>query len=470
MCSLSASTAYRKGTAQLEGVRAVRLPRRARPTGVRVRQHAGLHPLRAVPDLLPDLRPVAAGSRRTARARRHGSRPGRRPPDRHPRSAPARVQLPGLRRLLGGLPGCPHGPPPGCARSSLESATSGRGRKRCCGASSSAGCSWTWPGFVWWCACCGSISASACSGWPEASASSRCWGSPRRTPAAEARGPIRSYRRRARTTTAVAFFAGCVMSTALADIDRATSACSSEPASASTPRPRAAAAPCTRTAATRSRAEARGPTSRPSSRPSGPIVVNCRRLRRDAEGLRAPLARRPDWAARARFSARVTRPHLFCRRTRCADHPRPWPTSVVYQDPCHLTHAQRIRRRRVTSCAPSPAWNCARSRSRAVLRQRGRLQRDQPDRVAAAPAAQARRRAGDEPDVIATANRLPAPAAARPRGARQPRPGASTSSSYSTRRRAMSDALAADLRAALRAARSSTRRPSCAPTATTPRS
>src|SRR5260370_34386901 len=80
----------------------------------RIRKHAGLHPLRAVPDVLSDLRAVAARISEPTRPRWHGAGSRRRPPRSHARFDSARAELSGVRRLLGGLPGRgTHGPAAG---------------------------------------------------------------------------------------------------------------------------------------------------------------------------------------------------------------------------------------------------------------------------------------------------------------------------------------------------------------------
>ncbi|MBV9172889.1 MAG: (Fe-S)-binding protein [Chloroflexi bacterium] len=146
-------------------------------------------------------------------------------------------------------------------------------------------------------------------------------------------------------TDAAALFAGCVMSTALAEVDRATlrvlqraglrvespvgqGCCGALHGHSGDPRFRELAR---RNIAAFERTE-------------GPIVVNsagCGAMLKDyAHHFRAD----PVWAERARaFSARVRDvSQVLCDRDLAGGTVEP--TSVVYQDACHLLHAQRISR------------------------------------------------------------------------------------------------------------------------------
>src|SRR5438105_15897726 len=82
-----------------------RFSRDQRDPWLRIHEHAGLYSVRPVPDVMSDVRAVASGSGGPARARRHGARAGRGSPRGHTGSSRARAELPGVRRVLGGVPG-----------------------------------------------------------------------------------------------------------------------------------------------------------------------------------------------------------------------------------------------------------------------------------------------------------------------------------------------------------------------------
>jgi glycolate oxidase iron-sulfur subunit len=144
---------------------------------------------------------------------------------------------------------------------------------------------------------------------------------------------------------AVVFFAGCVMSTALAEIDRATlrvleraGLCVTDPAGQGC---------CGALHAHSGDSRFRQLAERnieAFERTEGPIVVNsagCGAMLKDyAHHFRDD----PAWAERARaFSARVRDvSEVLCERSLCLQAIEP--TRAVYQDACHLLHAQRISR------------------------------------------------------------------------------------------------------------------------------
>ena len=142
-----------------------------------------------------------------------------------------------------------------------------------------------------------------------------------------------------------ALFAGCVMSTALAAVDRATVRLLQRAGFA--PSNPAGQGCCgalhAHSGDGRFRALARANIAA-FERSEGPIVVNsagCGAMLKDyAHHFRDD----PDWAARARvFSARVRDVSEVLAGHELA-LPNPVEARVVYQDACHLLHAQRISR------------------------------------------------------------------------------------------------------------------------------
>ena len=405
---------------------------------------------------------------------------------RHAGPGRARAELPGVRRLFGGLPGGrAHGPaaggaalgawPSGTSASRIRAARCGRRvRLAVHGHGAAFGCSR---------GCCGCTSARACAGWRGSSASCACWASSDcGAPAARYAGDVRHAARRdlsgtgdaAETRRAVAFFAGCVMSTALADIDRATIRVLQRAGfDVRTQQPGLLRRPA--------RARRRSRLARSSwprrniaafEATDGPIVVNSAGCGAMLKDYAHHLRNDPAWAERARgiLGARP-RPERSPRRAgalpmrrRAARQGRLPGRLPPAARPAHQPPAAR-------PAAPHPRPGARRDRrSRAVLRQRGRLQRHQSASSRAScssassttPWRRARRHRHRQP-------RLPAAAAERPCRARQPTSRSGTSPKSSTRRPRRDRRRRSRARSCATVA-SSTRRPSCAPTPTTRRS
>jgi glycolate oxidase iron-sulfur subunit len=148
------------------------------------------------------------------------------------------------------------------------------------------------------------------------------------------------------SATPVAFFAGCVMSTALAEIDRATIRVLQR-AGCAVANP-AGQGCCGALHAHGGdleglRALARRNIAAFERAGEAPIIVNSAGCGAMLKGYAHEFARDPTWADRAAaFAARVQDVTEFLA-------PRPLPmrraleAAVAYQDPCHLAHAQRIR-------------------------------------------------------------------------------------------------------------------------------
>ena len=138
-----------------------------------------------------------------------------------------------------------------------------------------------------------------------------------------------------------------------------------------------------------------------------PILVELGRLRRGAQGLRAPARhrRRPTRSARGCSTSTSGWPSGST-----GSRPRPvaWRRSIV-QDPCHLRHVQRAHAGRAHGAGPRRRRRRA-GRRRPVLRRRRRLQR---------AAARAGRR---HPGAQAGGHRAGPPRRAR-RGGRRANPG-----------------------------------------------
>jgi glycolate oxidase iron-sulfur subunit len=149
-----------------------------------------------------------------------------------------------------------------------------------------------------------------------------------------------------RSAAPVAFFAGCVMSTALAEIDRATIRVLQRAGCEVT---NTAGQGCCGALHAHSgdleglRALAKRNIEAFERDGAAPIVVNSAGCGAMLKGYAHEFAHDPAWAERARaFSARVRDATEFL-----AERPppltRPVATSVTFQDPCHLLHAQRVR-------------------------------------------------------------------------------------------------------------------------------
>jgi glycolate oxidase iron-sulfur subunit len=144
----------------------------------------------------------------------------------------------------------------------------------------------------------------------------------------------------------VAFFSGCVMSTALADIDRATirvlqrSGCN-----VSNPKQQGCCGALNAHSGDLSRAKSLAKTNiRAFENTVGPVVVNSAGCGAMLKDYAHHFRHDPVWDARAKaFSNRV---RDFSEVL--AEHPsepkRHVDAKVVYQDACHLLHAQRVSR------------------------------------------------------------------------------------------------------------------------------
>ncbi|MBV9579805.1 MAG: (Fe-S)-binding protein [Chloroflexi bacterium] len=155
-----------------------------------------------------------------------------------------------------------------------------------------------------------------------------------------------TYPSQSDTPTPVAFFAGCIMATALADVDRATirvlqrSGCS-----VSNPSRQGCCGALHAHGGDLPRAlELAKRNIEAFEVVEGPIVVNSAGCGAMLKDYAHHLRNDPAWSARARdFSERVR--DLSQVVTPAALEPRhAIPQKVVYQDACHLIHAQRISR------------------------------------------------------------------------------------------------------------------------------
>ncbi len=145
---------------------------------------------------------------------------------------------------------------------------------------------------------------------------------------------------------AVGFFAGCVMSTALADVDRATirvlqrSGCS-----VSNPRAQGCCGALHAHGGDLPRAlELARRNIQAFEATEGPIVVNSAGCGAMLKDYAHHLRNDPEWAERsAKFSDRVRDLSQVLTPAALPTH-RTASEKVVYQDACHLIHAQRISR------------------------------------------------------------------------------------------------------------------------------
>jgi len=141
----------------------------------------------------------------------------------------------------------------------------------------------------------------------------------------------------------VTFFAGCVMSTGLADVDRATirvlqrAGCDVE-----NPRGQGCCGALNAHGGDLEGAMALARRNIAAFEGEGPIVVNSAGCGAMLKEYTHHLRDDPEWAApAAAFSARVCDvTELLATRELPSRHPLQ--ARVVYQDPCHLAHAQRI--------------------------------------------------------------------------------------------------------------------------------
>jgi glycolate oxidase iron-sulfur subunit len=148
------------------------------------------------------------------------------------------------------------------------------------------------------------------------------------------------------SSTTVGFFAGCVMSTALADVDRATirvlqrSGCN-----VSNPRAQGCCGALHAHGGDLPRAlELARRNIQAFEGLEGPIVVNSAGCGAMLKDYAHHLRNDPAWAERAaKFSERVRDLSQVLSPASLAAHRTP-SEKVVYQDACHLLHAQRISR------------------------------------------------------------------------------------------------------------------------------
>jgi glycolate oxidase iron-sulfur subunit len=147
-------------------------------------------------------------------------------------------------------------------------------------------------------------------------------------------------------SSSVAFFAGCVMSTALAEVDRATLRVLQRAGhSVSNPRDQGCCGALHAHGGDLPRAlQLARRNIAAFEAAEGPIVVNsagCGAMLKDyAHHLRTDAA----WSARAeKFSERVRDLSQVLTPAALTTHPVT-PVKIVYQDACHLLHAQRISR------------------------------------------------------------------------------------------------------------------------------
>jgi glycolate dehydrogenase iron-sulfur subunit len=155
-----------------------------------------------------------------------------------------------------------------------------------------------------------------------------------------------SYPADGQTSTPVAFFAGCVMSTALADIDRATiRVLQRAGCSVSNPGAQGCCGALHAHGGDLPRAlelARRNIAAFESS--EGPIVVNSAGCGAMLKDYAHHLRNDPAWADRAKgFSERVRDLSQVLSPAALTTHPVT-PRKIVYQDACHLLHAQRISR------------------------------------------------------------------------------------------------------------------------------
>ena len=237
----------------------------------------------------------------------------------------------------------------------------------------------------------------------------------RRAPAADARRRVRGPARRdvpgtRRASDRRRFFAGCVMSTALADVDRATSASCSAPASPwPLRRARAAAARCTRTAATSTArlelAQANIAAFEASERADRRQLG---RLRRDAQGLRRTICEATPTGPSARedvLGARQ-RPERGPRPASSRSPATPATKRSSTRTPATCCTRSASAASRASCCARSRAWSCVEiAEAGPVLRQRWRLQRDQSrSSRGSSSSASSTTRSRSTPELIVTAN------------------------------------------------------------------
>lgn len=168
---------------------------------------------------------------------------------------------------------------------------------------------------------------------------------PAATPAATAT-PASSTAPAPPTPAETALFAGCVMATALANIDRATIRVLQRAGCAVV---NTAGQVCCGALHAHSgdlaglQRLARQNISAFESQGAAPIIVNSAGCGAMLKGYGHELAGDPEWAERARaFSGRV-RDLTEYLVTRPLPLSRPCEATVVFQDPCHLLHAQRIK-------------------------------------------------------------------------------------------------------------------------------
>jgi glycolate oxidase iron-sulfur subunit len=148
------------------------------------------------------------------------------------------------------------------------------------------------------------------------------------------------------TATQVAFFAGCVMSTALADVDRATiRVLQRGGCTVSNPRGQGCCGALHAHGGDLPRAlELARRNIRAFEATHGPIVVNSAGCGAMLKDYAHHLRKDPAWADRARtFSDRVRDLSQVVTPSDLPTHRMP-SERVVYQDACHLLHAQRISR------------------------------------------------------------------------------------------------------------------------------
>ncbi len=166
------------------------------------------------------------------------------------------------------------------------------------------------------------------------------------TPHGETYRPLRPTVAEASSSTPVAFFAGCVMSTALADVDRATiRVLQRGGCSVSNPRGQGCCGALHAHGGDLPRAlELARRNIQAFETTEGPIVINSAGCGAMLKDYAHHLRHDPDWAERARnFSDRVRDLSQVLTPSDLPTH-RTTSERVVYQDACHLLHAQRISR------------------------------------------------------------------------------------------------------------------------------
>jgi glycolate oxidase iron-sulfur subunit len=157
-------------------------------------------------------------------------------------------------------------------------------------------------------------------------------------------------------TSQVAFFSGCVMATALADIDRATIRVLQRAGCAvKNPAQQGCCGALNAHSGDLTRAKSLAKTNIAAFEQSdGPIVVNSAGCGAMLKDYAHHFRHDPLWAARAKtFSTRI-RDFSEVLAEHPAEPKRRLDAKVVYQDACHLLHAQRVSRqpRDLLRCIP----------------------------------------------------------------------------------------------------------------------